>query len=329
MRRRAFALLAAGVAVAGCVPSGYTPPGSVPQVGPAPNSAPPPAGNRVGLLLPLTGPTAATGRQLLQAAQLAIELPGAPPVALDPQDTAGTAAGAANAAQQAIAAGDRLLIGPITAPETAAAAGAAVAASVPMLAFTSDPAQARPGVWTLGVTPDQQVRRLLAGAQAEQRARFAGLLPDDPLGQAMADALQRFAPGAEVRTYPSGSATALQGALADISDYAGRHGSETRSAPPVATVAPAAPKPPPRPARAPFRGLSPSGDVAPPGGTPDPPPGRLAQATPAGAPTAAPTATPPTPRFRPQPHRRRSLRRPSTPCWSGKPAAAPRRSARC
>ena len=271
-----------------------TPPGTLAQPAPSPNSA---GGNRIGLLLPLSGNNAALGHAMLQAAQLALDVPGAPPITLDPQDTVGTPQGAANAAQQAIAAGDRLLIGPITAPDTAAAAGAATAAAVPMLAFTSDATQARPGVWTLGVTPDQQVRRLIAATQADNRTRFAAVLPDNPLGQAMGDALSRFAAGADLRNYASGSTSGLQSALADIADYAGRHPVGAASAMPTVAGPPPAPKPPPRmtPARAPFRGLNPNGDVTPGGNarsaSPDPlPAARSPEPPPAPAPAAIPAA---------------------------------------
>ena len=122
-----------------------------------------PAGQRVAILLPLSGPRADIGQAMLHAAQLALDGPGAPP--LDVKDTGGTPDGAAAAAQSAIAEGAGLILGPLTSPETAAVAPVARAANVAVLAFTNDPSQAQPGVWTLGITPGQQVRRLVAAAQ--------------------------------------------------------------------------------------------------------------------------------------------------------------------
>lgn len=155
----------------------------VPQPLPPP---PKPAGGPVAILLPLTGPNADLANSMLNAARLALDVPGAPK--LDVRDTLGTPDGAATAAQQAIAAGDAVILGPLTAAETAAVAGPAQAAGVPVLAFTSDPAQARAGVWTLGLTPGQQVRRLVAAAKARGRARFAALLPDNDFGRVMGSA---------------------------------------------------------------------------------------------------------------------------------------------
>ncbi len=116
-----------------------------------------PAGHRVAILLPLSGARADIGQALLHGAQLALDAPGAPP--LDVKDTGGTPDGAAAAAQAAIADGAGLILGPLTSAETAAVAPVARAANVAVLAFTNDPSQAQPGVWTLGITPGQQVRR--------------------------------------------------------------------------------------------------------------------------------------------------------------------------
>lgn len=163
---------------------------------------------------------------MLNAAKLALDVPGAPP--LDVRDTGGTPAGAGSAAQQAIAAGDRMILGPLTAAETAAVAGPAQAAGVPVLAFTSDPAQARPGVWTLGLTPGQQVQRLVAAAQAKGKTRFAALLPDNEYGHVMATAFiaaatASGAPEPAIRQYAENMA-AINDAARDISGYAERRG---------------------------------------------------------------------------------------------------------
>ncbi|MBV9734387.1 MAG: penicillin-binding protein activator [Acidisphaera sp.] len=233
MRLRALALLLGTLALAACVaaePEFYPPAagyGAYPY-GPAPLAAlprpgpPAPAGRgRVAILLPLSGPNADRGQGLLKAARLALDAPGAP--ALDVQDTAGTPDGAARAAQAAVQAGDGLILGPLTAGETAAAAGPARAAGLPMLAFTSDPARAEPGVWTLGLTPGQQVRRLVDAARAQGKTRFAGLLPDNEFGHAMADALTAAAGGPTVRFY-SGGMAGMNTAVRDVSDYAERRG---------------------------------------------------------------------------------------------------------
>jgi ABC-type branched-subunit amino acid transport system substrate-binding protein len=183
-----------------------------------------PAGRKVALLVPLSGARADIGQALERAAQLALDAPGAPP--LDVKDTGGTPEGAAGAARTAIAEGAGLIIGPLTSAETAAVAPIAGAANVAVLAFTNDPAQARPGVWTLGITPSQQVRRLVAACQAQNKSEIAGLLPDNEFGHAMGQALiQATASGAEPHVrYYTGGMPAINAATRDISGYASRRG---------------------------------------------------------------------------------------------------------
>jgi len=192
----------------------------------APPSTVIPTGHGIALLTPLTGPNAALGPALVNAAQLALAAPGSPP--LDVRDTAGTPAGAAAAASAAIGAGAGLIIGPLTAAETAAVAPVARAAGVGVLAFTNDPAQAQPGVWTLGITPVQQVRRLVGAAMAQNKGRFAAALPNSAFGQSMATALTQAlsaagAPTPDIRFYESTNA-GISGTIRDLSAYASRRG---------------------------------------------------------------------------------------------------------
>ncbi len=185
-----------------------------------------PAGRAVALLAPVTGANAERGDQLVKAAQLALADPGSPP--LDVRDTGSTPAGAAAAARAAIAAGDGLIIGPLSSAETAAVAGPATAAGIPVLAFTNDPAQARPGVWTLGITPGQQVDRLVGAAAAEGKTRFAAVLPRSDFGQVMGAALTTAAAAAglappDVRFHDD-SDQAIASTMRDVSGYADRRG---------------------------------------------------------------------------------------------------------
>jgi ABC-type branched-subunit amino acid transport system substrate-binding protein len=189
----------------------------------------PVATRRVALLLPLTGPLGERGQAMLKAAQLAFNQPGAP--VLDVRDTTGNPTGAAAAAQQALAEHDTLMVGPLTNTETASVAPLARAAGVPVLALTSDSTQAQPGVWVLGLTPAQQVTRVVAAMTASsggfQPVRFAALVPENDLGRAMAAALTDAlaASGATaapvIQRYGAGM-PAMNAAVRDISDYANR-----------------------------------------------------------------------------------------------------------
>jgi branched-chain amino acid transport system substrate-binding protein len=230
MRPRALSFLVCGLTLAGCAAGtgqyGYqsTAPTSRILGSGGPGQAV--AGQKVAILLPMTGPRADLGGVLSRGATLALPAGGAP--ALDVIDTGGTATGAATAAQTAVVHGDLMILGPLTAPETAAVAPIAKAAGVPVLAFTNDSAQAQPGVWPIGITADQQVRRLVALAQAQGKTSFAALLPDSDFGHAMQSALERATqsaglPPPTVRTHGAGMQS-ITTATRDLSDYSGRRG---------------------------------------------------------------------------------------------------------
>ncbi len=185
MRRRAFLVLSSGSALAACATATTGPAQPYTLSGPQPPPAV--AARPVSALLPLTGPRSDIGQPMLQAIRLALSASGAP--AVEPGDTAGTPSGATGAFSAARVRGVAMVLGPLTAPETDAVAPLAVAANVPVLAFTNTATAARPGVWTLGITPTQQVDRLVRYARAQGRSRFAALPPDNGFGHAMAQAL--------------------------------------------------------------------------------------------------------------------------------------------
>ncbi len=190
---RAFALLGALCGLSACVaqPSSFGyggGPTPIPFAAPLPAA---PAGRRIAVLLPLTGSSAELGKSMLRAARLSLD--GAQGAAFDERDTKGTPAGAAEAAQSAIKAGAGIFVGPLTAAETDAVVAVAHPLNVPVLAFTSDPSKAMPGVWPFGLTPAQQVRPLVMALRADNKGRLAALLPRNPFGDALADGLVQAA----------------------------------------------------------------------------------------------------------------------------------------
>lgn len=178
-------VLGALVGLAACAPQASGP------VGRGPLQEPP--RNRIALLLPLSGPQAPLGAAMQQAAELALFERGNRNVDFLPIDTGGTTAGAAAAARRAVSNGARVIVGPLTAAETSAASSPARAGRVPILAFTNDVAQAGPGVWTMGVTPAQQVRRAMGAAMSGGAQRFGLAAPDDAFGRSLAVAMRRMA----------------------------------------------------------------------------------------------------------------------------------------
>ncbi|SEH27953.1 penicillin-binding protein activator [Magnetospirillum fulvum] len=146
--------------------------------------------SRAALLLPLSGPQAATGQALSNAAQLALFEIADSHFSLIPLDTKGTAEGAAAAMAQAVAQGADIILGPVFSFEVKAAAPLAHDNAVPMLAFTTDASVAGNGIYALGYLPGPQVARVIAHARDQGRRRIAVLARSDDYGRAVADAAQ-------------------------------------------------------------------------------------------------------------------------------------------
>src|SRR5215510_5968179 len=172
---------------AGCAPN--VPPPAAPSQAPAPTqpqyetvpAVPGETGTKIGLLLPLSGQQAALGRTLLQAAEMGLFEVGDDSFTLLVEDTA-TAAGADSAARKLLAEGAKVLLGPVFATDVRKIAPIAQGAHVPVLAFTNDVSVAQPGIYVLGVTPQQQVARVVQYAAGQGMQRFAILSPSSAYG---------------------------------------------------------------------------------------------------------------------------------------------------
>jgi branched-chain amino acid transport system substrate-binding protein len=184
--------IAALLGMAACAPQPPRPAfiGIAPPIGGAPVVAAPVGPQRAAMLLPLTGPQAPLGQAMLNAGTMALFDEAPQGVEIAPRDTGGTPQGAAAAARAAIADGARIIIGPLTSAEAAAVAEPARAAGVPVLAFTNDAQRAGGGTWVLGITPQQQVRRVVAAAAQQGAQRFALGAPDNEFGRSLASALR-------------------------------------------------------------------------------------------------------------------------------------------
>ena len=160
----------------------------VEAIGPAPAVA---AGvlPRVGLLLPLSGVNAGLGRDMMDAAQLALFELGDERLILLPRDTGDSPEGAAEAARSALESGVRLILGPLRASAVQAVAPVAAAAGVGVVAFSNDRSVASPGVFVMGFLPAAQVHRVVAFARERGLERFAALVPRTPYGEAVLAAL--------------------------------------------------------------------------------------------------------------------------------------------
>ncbi|MGL6044739.1 MAG: penicillin-binding protein activator, partial [Sandaracinobacteroides sp.] len=102
-----------------------------------------------------------------------------------------TAAGAAAAAQRALADGAQLILGPLLAGDIPAVRSAAEPRGVTMLSFSNDSGVAGGRVFVLGFQPAQSVGRVVDYAASRGMKRFAALVPDGTYGQRTSVAFTR------------------------------------------------------------------------------------------------------------------------------------------
>ena len=144
---------------------------------------------RVALLLPLSGRDANVGRDLLDAAQLALFDAAPERFELIPRDTRGTPAGAREAAEYALQSGVQIILGPLFGTSVGEAARSARARNVPIIALSTDHSVAGNGVYLLGIMPEQQVSRVIAFAVRQGLNRYAAMIPANAYGDTVLGAL--------------------------------------------------------------------------------------------------------------------------------------------
>ena len=194
LTRRNLALAGAALLAAGCnvIPKGdveTAPPPPVPAPEPSATALPTDSGrHRIALLVPMSGETAAVGQAIANATTMALLDTNADNLRIT---TYNTSTGLASAAQQAIADGNKLILGPLMADAVPVVQSAARAAGVPVITFASDNSVASADVFVMGHTPDQSIRRSVQFARARGANRFAVLLPEGDYGARSASALER------------------------------------------------------------------------------------------------------------------------------------------
>lgn len=130
-------------------------------------------------------------RSLENAARLAITDLGSVQIDLRVYPTGASPAQAASAAQQAVAEGAKIIVGPLRAEE-ANAAGVAVAASgVNVLSFSNNPAIAGGNVFVLGPTFENSARRLAGYAVSSGKSKVMIVSDQNTSGEAGRNAIQR------------------------------------------------------------------------------------------------------------------------------------------
>lgn len=174
------ALLAAGCQVIPKTEVATAPPPPAPTPEPSATALPTDSGrHRIALLVPMNGETAAVGQAIANATTMALLDTSADNLRITTYDTS---TGVGEAARQAIADGNKLILGPLMADAVPAVQSNARAAGVPVISFSNDTTVAGPDVFVIGHVTEQSIRRTVEYARARGASRFAALLPEGDYG---------------------------------------------------------------------------------------------------------------------------------------------------
>ncbi|KMO32175.1 ethanolamine utilization protein EutM [Methylobacterium aquaticum] len=225
--RRSAVMLAvlSGLAACGGVDSPVVATRTAPPV-----EAPAPAGDatvlgsgsvKVALILPLSGPGAAVGASLRNAAELALQESQSPDLTILVKDDRSTPDGAREAAAAALAEGAELVVGPLFAATVQSAATTVRPTGKPVIAFSTDASVAARGVYLLSFLPQTEVDRIIDETTASGRRSFAALIPDTVYGRVVEAQFReavarRSGRVVAIERYPAGNPAASIGRLAPL-----------------------------------------------------------------------------------------------------------------
>lgn len=175
------------------------------------------AGNvRVGLILSLSGSGNAgiAAQSMRNAAELALSEFNNANIQLIVKDDNGSAQGARAAAEQAIAEGAEIVLGPLFSHAVAAAGQVTRTRSVPMIAFSTDSNVAARGIYLLSFQPENDIDRVISYAVSRGKKSITGFVPDNAYGNVVEAAIKQYGSsrGAKVNAverYGNGQADAL------------------------------------------------------------------------------------------------------------------------
>jgi Periplasmic binding protein len=192
--RGALSVAATAIALAGCATQlGEGPPPTQAGEPAAANASVGEGQVRVGLILPLSaqGNAGVAAQSMKNAAEMALAEFKSPNVQLLVKDDGGTPQGAQSSAQQAIAEGAEIIVGPLFAQSVSAVGQVARGRNIPVIAFSTDASVAARGVYLLSFLPETDVRRIVDFAISRGKRSFAALLPDNAYGTVVEAAFQQ------------------------------------------------------------------------------------------------------------------------------------------
>ncbi|MBX7515195.1 penicillin-binding protein activator [Qipengyuania sp. GH38] len=190
MNRRGAIAAFGAMALSGCaiIPKTAEPAPPAPTPEPSATSLPQDGErHRVALLVPMSGDNGAVGQSIANATTMALLDTNADNIRITTYDTA---RGAQAAANDALADGSRLILGPLLGSNVAAVRSTAAAENVPIISFSNDTTVAGPGVFIMGHIPEQSISRSVEYARQQGANTFAVLAPESDYGSRAEAALR-------------------------------------------------------------------------------------------------------------------------------------------
>ncbi len=146
---------------------------------------------KIALLIPMTGKYSEIGKNLLDAAQLALFSINSSDLTLLPIDTKETAYEAVEAANKAVAENVNIILGPVFGKSAIAIAKIAKENNINIISFSNDKSLAGTGVFALGIRPEEQISRIVNFAAEKEIEDFAAIVPSNTYGAAVAEELRK------------------------------------------------------------------------------------------------------------------------------------------
>ncbi len=144
--------------------------------------------HRVALLVPLSGQNGAVGQAIANATTMALLDTNASNLRITTYDTT---AGPEAAARQAVAEGNKLILGPLLGTNIPSVLAQARPADVPVISFSNNPGAAGPDVFVMGQIPDQSIMRTVQYVRGRGAKDFAIVAPDGEYGTRAEEAMRR------------------------------------------------------------------------------------------------------------------------------------------
>jgi branched-chain amino acid transport system substrate-binding protein len=188
--RRSFTIAGIAMLMAGCqvIPKSAAPPPPAPTPEPSATALPADQGrHRIALLLPMTGDAGSVGQTVANATTMALLDTNSSNLRITTYDTA---KGTDIAARQAVADGNKLILGPLLADSVPAVVAATRGTNIPAISFSNDTSVAGGNVFVMGHIPEQSIRRTVQYARSKGSNNFAALLPEGDYGQRSLSALE-------------------------------------------------------------------------------------------------------------------------------------------